>query len=321
MRWGVAGYGDVVARRVLPALRTLGEEPVALWGRDRRRAAEQASLHGVDRADDDPAVLLTGTDAVYVATPVSLHLPFAQAAMAAGLPVLVEKPLCGTVPRAGVDLPARGGAGVAYYRRLAPAVRRMAYELAEAGTGPVRAEVRFRMPFAPGPDHSMYWRTDVRVSGGGVLADAGSHRVDLLLALLGPPAEVRARLTGRFPGGAERRAEVRMRWPEGDRADCLFEWSDGPPTDSFVVERGFRTVVLDPLDGGRLRRADRDGVVELFLPPAENPHRPLVADFVAAVAAGVPPVCPLTEAERVDAVLVAAARSDSAGGRPVTPVL
>ncbi|CAM5431538.1 hypothetical protein SALBM135S_03629 [Streptomyces alboniger] len=57
----------------------------------------------------------------------------------------------------------------------------------------------------------------------------------------------------------------------------------------------------------------------LRLPPPPNPHQPLLADFAAAVAEGRPPVCPLAEAVLVDDVIVAAGRSDAAGGRPVRP--
>ncbi|MGW7548379.1 Gfo/Idh/MocA family protein [Streptomyces sp. NPDC054770] len=320
MRWGVAGYGDVVTRRVLPALHALGEDAVALWGRDEGRAAQVALRHGVPRHGDDPHILLTGADAVYIATPVALHVPFARAAHASGLPVLVEKPLSAAVRHDGGALRTGGYVGVAYYRRLAPAVRRMVHEIATAGPGPARAEVRFRCPFDPAPDHPMHWRTDARVSGGGVLADAGSHRLDLLLMLFGPPAEVRARFADRFPGGAERRADLDLRWAEGTRAHCLFEWSEQPPADSFSVRRGSRTVTLDPLDSGRVRLAGADGVRELSLPPAPNQHQPLIADFVDAVAAGTPPACPLADAESVDAVIVAAGLSHAAGGRPVSPV-
>ncbi|WP_369192361.1 Gfo/Idh/MocA family protein [Streptomyces sp. R08] len=320
MRWGIAGYGDVVTRRVLPALHALGEDVVALWGRDEQRAARVALQHGVPRHGGDLQMLLTAADAVYIATPVALHVPLACAAHASGLPVLVEKPLSAAVRHDGGALRTGGCVGIAYYRRLAPAVHRLVHEIGTAGTGPAQAEVHFRCPFAPAPDHPMHWRTDARVSGGGVLADAGSHRLDLLLMLFGPPAVVRARFADHFPGGAERRADISLRWAEGTRARCLFEWSEQAPADSFCVRRGSRTVTLDPLDSGRLRLEGANGVHTLSLPPAPNPHQPLIADFINAVAAGTPPICPLANAELVDAVIVAAGRSHATGGRPVSPV-
>ncbi|MFE0170905.1 Gfo/Idh/MocA family protein [Streptomyces sp. NPDC059002] len=314
MRWGIAGYGDIVTRRVLPALRALGEEPVALWGRDPRRAARVAERYAVAASGDAPEILLHGVDAVYVATPVVRHVPLARAVLDAGLPVLVEKPLAGGLGTGGVLDAAGRCAGVAYYRRLAPAVRRLRAEL--AGWAPERVEVRFRCAFAPGPDDPMRWRTDPAVSGGGVLADAGSHRIDLLLHLFGRPYEVAATLGDRFPRGAERRAELALRWRSGPRAHCLVEWSDEPPVDRVELTGGGRTVTLDPLDSGRLTGL---GGAPLVLPPAANPHQPLLADFVGAVAAGGAPVCPVGEALLVDDVIVAAGRSAAAGGRRVRP--
>ncbi|WP_030668031.1 Gfo/Idh/MocA family protein [Streptomyces sp. NRRL B-1347] len=323
MRWAVAGYGDVVERRVLPALRALGEEPVYLWGRDPDRAARVAARHGVrDCGSDERALLGDEVDAVYVATPVVLHVPLARAALAAGRPVLVEKPLAGGLGSAdGLDLDPdkRSGLGggppvaVAYYRRLAPAVRRLREEL--DGWTPARVDVRFRCAFAPGPGHPMYWRTDPAVAGGGVLADAGSHRLDLLVMLFGRPDEVRGRLTDRFPRGAERRAEVELAWASGVRARVVAEWGDAPPVDRIEVVGGGRALTLDPLDSGRLRVRTARGSSEVALPPAPNPHQPLIADFVAAVATGRPPVCPVSDARIVDEIIAAAGRPHPGGSR------
>ncbi|MEV0255653.1 Gfo/Idh/MocA family oxidoreductase [Streptomyces sp. NPDC050732] len=312
MRWGIAGYGDVVTRRVLPALHALGEEPVALWGRDPHRAARTAERYGVARSGADPDLLLSGVDAVYVATPVALHVPVARAVLDAGLPVLIEKPLAGGLGTGSALHTTGRCAGVAYYRRLAPAVRRLREEL--AGWAPDRVEVRFRCAFEPGPGDPMRWRTDPAVSGGGVLADAGSHRIDLLLHLFGAPDEVTARLGRRFPRGAERQAQLVLRWPSGLRAHCLMEWGDAPPVDRIRLTGGGRAVTLDPLDSGHLEGAAGS---PLLLPPAPNPHQPLLADFAAAVAAGTTPACPVAEARLVDDVIVAAERSDAAGGRAV----
>ncbi|QUI34897.1 Gfo/Idh/MocA family protein [Streptomyces alfalfae] len=343
MRWGIAGHGDIVTRRALPALRALGEEPAVLWGRDAHRAARVAERYGVPRSGADPGVLLRGVDAVYVATPVAAHVPLAAAALDAGLPVLVEKPLAGGLgsPGLGGGGLGRGGgpawrcAGVAYYRRLAPAVRRLRAEL--RGWTPERVEVRFRCAFAPGPDDPMRWRTDPAVSGGGVLADAGSHRVDLLLHLFGRPLEVSARLTDRFPAGAERRADLTLRWPHGLTARCVMAWGEGAPVDRLELHGAGRTVTLDPLDEGRLAGLDVRGGGRLaglgrgeegapgadsgvlLLPPFANPHQPLFADFAEAVGEGRAPVCPLAEGRLVDDVIVAAGRSSAAGGRP-TPL-
>lgn len=128
LRWGVAGYGDVVRRRALPALLGLGQRVGCVWGRDRARAAATAAEFGAERGSDDFDELLARVDAVYVATPVVAHVPLLLRAVAAGRHVLVEKPLGGALgyDRAQV-LAAAAAAPVvtaaAYYRRSAPALR------------------------------------------------------------------------------------------------------------------------------------------------------------------------------------------------------
>ena len=306
MRWVVAGYGDVVRRRVVPALRELGQDVVGLCGRRAEGAAAVAAALDVPRSGSDLAPLLAGADAVYVATPVAGHLPAAALARRAGRHVVVEKPVCGALAPEPTDLAALAGSGgpvvaVAYYRRLAPAVRLLGERLAGVAVREVR--VRFRAAFDPAPDHPMHWRTVRAVSGGGVLADAGSHRVDLLCALLGRPSRVGGVLSGHFPGGAERRAELVLGWPGGAVAELDLAWADGPAADRLEVVFDGGRAVLDPLDGGALRWRDRSGERVTHLPGPANPHVPLLADVLGAVRDGSPPACPLEAGLLVDEVI------------------
>lgn len=308
LRWGIAGYGDIVRRRALPALLALGETVTRVWGRNPDRARALCAEYGVARGTGDYAELLDAVDVVYVATPVAAHLPLAARALRAGLPVLVEKPLGLVTQVADRETVLRGGAGtpvgVAYYRRLAPALARVR-ELVE-GRAVHAVEVAFRFAFDPAPGDPRHWRTDVTVAGGGVLADAGSHRLDLLVWLLGTPARVTALLGRCFPLGAERVARVGLAWPSGTRAELDLEWADGGPYDRLSLTFDGGRLVLDPLDSGRIRGVV-DGIpIEEHLPPHENPHAPLLADFAASVRNGTAPVCPAAEGAIVDDLIMKA---------------
>lgn len=314
VRWGIAGYGDVVQRRVLPALHELSQAAVCLWGRDPARACTIAQRHGIPRSTTDYEAMLEDIEAVYVATPVAAHVPLALAAVRAGRHVLVEKPLSGALRNGAEGLAAvalqRGvTAGVAYYRRCAPALRRLREIL--RSTTPCQLRVQFRAAFDPAPTHPMYWRTDLAAAGGGVLTDAGSHRLDLLCWLVGEPSNVSGRLSNRFELGSERAASVVLQWPGGIVADCTLEWADGLASNHLSISFENASVTLDPLDSGRLRWSCRDGEDGEIFPSPKNSHTSLIADFLSSIATGDPPVCPLDQAILVDTIIAAAEESSA----------
>ena len=303
LRWGIAGYGDVVVRRALPAFAALGQEVTGIWGRRPGRAAEVARRSGAGRAFPSYTALLDAVDAVYVATPVASHEPLASAALEAGRHVLVEKPLGGGLPydRARLTTAAAGPAvsAVAYYRRLAPvwlAVRELIRD-----RGPLRIAVSFRAVFEPGPGDPMYWRTVREVSGGGVLADAGSHRLDILCWLLGPPVTSRASLAGRFPGGAERVARLALSWTDGSRARLNCEWAaSGPARDRVRIAGHDLDIRLAEAGTGVISLRKSKAVTRRKLPMAANPLVPVLRDFLSCVADGREPACTLAGAMLAD---------------------
>ncbi|MGA4838627.1 hypothetical protein [Streptomyces sp. G45] len=100
------------------------------------------------------------------------------------------------------------------------------------------------------------------------------------------------------------------------RARLIAEWSDEPPLDRIELTGDGRVLTLDPLDSGRLRVQGPDGSRTLTLPPATNPHEPLIADFARAAALGRPPACPVADARAVDEIIAAVtrqSRTDSGG--------
>jgi predicted dehydrogenase len=99
VRWGIVGTANIARAQFLPALREAGGVAAAVAGRDEARTREYATANGLERAVtgyqrliEDPAV-----DALYLALPNSLHAEWALSALAAGKPVLCEKPLTGTL--------------------------------------------------------------------------------------------------------------------------------------------------------------------------------------------------------------------------------
>src|SRR5688500_10924021 len=94
--WGIIGCGDVTEVKSGPAFNKVpNSHLVAVMRRDAAKAADYARRHNVpawyDNADQlihDPLV-----NAIYVATPPSTHEQYTLAALKAGKPVYVEKPM------------------------------------------------------------------------------------------------------------------------------------------------------------------------------------------------------------------------------------
>ncbi len=153
-----------------------------------------------------PAVLWgrgADVDLVVLATPTGTHLPLALAAIAAGLPVVVDKPMARDGREALALARAAHEAGVPltvfHNRRWDSDVRTAHRLLADGVLGTVhRLETRFERWR---PDPGSGWRESARPEdGGGLLLDLGSHQVDIAIHLLGPVSSVYAELDRRRPG-------------------------------------------------------------------------------------------------------------------------
>ena len=99
VRWGILGTANIARAQFLPGLRAAGGIPAAVAGRDAGRAEQYARDNGVDRAIGGYQNLIDepGIDALYIPLPNALHAEWTLRALAAGRPVLCEKPLCGNL--------------------------------------------------------------------------------------------------------------------------------------------------------------------------------------------------------------------------------
>ncbi|MFI5975097.1 Gfo/Idh/MocA family oxidoreductase [Streptomyces sp. NPDC051452] len=207
LRVGLIGYGlagSVFHAPLIAATEGLALDTVVTSNPDRQQQA-RAEFPQVrcaatpeelfDRADE--------LDLVVIASPNKTHVPLATAALKAGLPVVVDKPVAGTAAQA------RGLAALAEERGLLLSVfqnrrwdndfltlRRL---IADGELGDVwRFESRFER-WRPQPKGG--WRESGDPAEiGGLLYDLGSHLVDQALVLFGPVTEVYAETDIRRPG-------------------------------------------------------------------------------------------------------------------------
>ena len=100
MRFGVLGAARIApAALIRPAAVIDGVEIAAVAARDRRRAEAFAARHGIGTVHDSYAGLVAdpSLDSVYIPLPNGLHAEWTIRALRAGVPVLCEKPLTGSV--------------------------------------------------------------------------------------------------------------------------------------------------------------------------------------------------------------------------------
>lgn len=163
----------------------------AVASRSSDSAAAFAAQHGIPRAHGSYEALLDDRqlDAVYIPLPNSLHAPWTERALRAGLHVLCEKPLTVTLAEAQpLFALARASGRVlleAYPYRYQPQTLRLRQLIDEGAIGQVRlVQAYFGFSLPSGPDLSRNIRLDPAL-GGGALLDAGCYAVSLARLVAG----------------------------------------------------------------------------------------------------------------------------------------
>jgi len=319
MKWLLLGAGDISQKRVLPAL-TAGSrsEVVGVCDVDEVRAKELASECGAQAFIDYTTALAdSGVDAVYVATPVFLHVPHATQALEAGKHVLVEKPAGVNYEQAAALAAAAekasGKCGVSYFRRFASKYDMAKKMLADGEFGQV---VLIRMAyfswFNPPADDPKYWRVLPEKSGGGPLSDMGTHMFDVLIGLFGMPEKVYAKiatLTHDYP--VEDSSAIIMTMPDGAQVTASFNWNSKTWSHEFEIIGTEAKVKWHPYDAPTVLKTVGCDIKDVEMPNHENVHYPLIEDFVSAVMEDRDPLVTAAEAAKTNLLLDAVYRSAS----------
>jgi len=131
-------------------------------------------------------------DALVVSTPNYLHAPQTIAALIAGIPVLVEKPMAMNAKEAKKMLEASQESGaalmVAHCFRFDPEALWLREQASAGKMGKIVRTKGYGVHVNWGPDG---WFTQMRFAGGGAMADMGIHALDTARFLLGDPNPVR----------------------------------------------------------------------------------------------------------------------------------
>ncbi|MEZ5363249.1 MAG: Gfo/Idh/MocA family oxidoreductase [Bryobacterales bacterium] len=292
VRWGLIGCGDIARKRVAPALRDAeGGRLVSVSRARADLAADFAKEFGAAKWYPDwrGQVHDSDIDAVYIATPVDLHAQQTVAAAEAGKHVLCEKPMALDVASCDRMIAACKAnsvrLGVAYYRRFYPVVKRIKEMLDWEEFGRiVIAQVNAFESFNPKPWEPRAWLVDPAQAGGGPMMDFGSHRVELLLNLLGPVGDVKGFLDRiRFDRKVEDTGLAVMRFEGGARAQITVTHAAAEPRDTLDIYGTAGSIHVESLNRGDLRIVGQFGDRQESHPPHANLHQPLVEDFIQAL--------------------------------------
>ncbi|MGA2233235.1 MAG: Gfo/Idh/MocA family oxidoreductase [Tepidisphaeraceae bacterium] len=290
VRWGIIGCGDVTEVKSGPGFqKAKGSALVAVMRRDGAKAADYAKRHGVPKWYDDAAKLVNDTevDAVYVATPPSMHETYALMACRAGKPCYVEKPMARNEDEGRRMVEAFADAGVplfvAFYRRALPRFVRARQIIQGGELGKIReasytyADGQMASRKEPAP-----WRLIAEQSGGGLFVDMGSHAIDLLDFLLGPLMKIvgNARnVKGQYE--VEDAVEMTFKAAGGVAGEASFNFSAAESEDEFRIigERGKISFSCKP-EGPLL--LERDGGLREMVETASAQHvqQPLIQAIV-----------------------------------------
>ncbi len=197
INWGIIGCGDVTEIKSGPAFNKVSDSSlVAVMRRDGAKAKDYAQRHHVPKWYDDASLLINDPEvnAIYIATPPSSHEAYTIAAIDAGKPVYVEKPMSlnyeAAFNMAGYADSKNVKLSVAHYRRAQPLFKKIKQLLDDKAIGDIRfARLDyFKMPLTP--DELQHpktaWRVDPKVSGGGLFHDLAPHQLDLMFYFFGP---------------------------------------------------------------------------------------------------------------------------------------
>ncbi|MCQ4211971.1 MULTISPECIES: Gfo/Idh/MocA family oxidoreductase [Streptomyces] len=344
LRVGLVGYGlagSVFHAPLIAATEGLALDTVVTSNPERQ--AQARAEHGdalrFAASPDELWQRADELDLIVIASPNKTHVPIATAALKAGLPVVVDKPVAGTAAEAR-DLAALADErglllSVFQNRRWDNDFLTLQKLLADGELGDVwRFESRFER-WRPQPKGG--WRESGNPEEiGGLLYDLGSHVVDQALVLFGPAAAVYAESDVRRPGaGADDDTFIAITHANGVRSHLYVSATTaqlGPRFRVLGSQAGYVKYGLDPQeaalrDGKRPAAGEPWGVegesmwgrVGSGESPLTGGGRPLATvdgdypAYYAAVAAalrdGAPNPVPATQAAAALDVLEAARRS------------
>jgi len=272
LRVGIVGCGMIAKKNHLPGFRSAGGwEVTALCDVLPERMAEKAEefdLQDAAQFEKDTDLFASGlVDAVAICTPNDCHFPQTIAACKAGLHVLCEKPMAGSLAQCTQMIEAAKEAGVVLqinqsirysgpYRTIVDKVKEgtigepFHIRCIRAGNGTPNKG------WSPGAD----WFVQKKHEGG-MLVDIGIHMADLMRQVMGPATKVAGLVDTRLPDiDVPDNISALYRYANGGTGVLELSWTL-PGGAGFLEIYGTK---------GRIRMGFNGNIIELWQDGAEG---------------------------------------------------
>ena len=215
---GIIGLGIMGERLLRAALEHAAESvtPVAVWDPAPAAAARLAGIPGAPRMMATPDAVISACDCLYIAAPPAAHIPLADAAIAAGRGVFIEKPLATSLleARAFVARAEAAGARAAVNFPMAssPAIAQLSAWRAALTPESLAIEVAFPTWPRGWQQAAASWLA--KRAEGGVTREVVSHFLFLTRRQLGPLKLLEAQTS--YPPGDGAETEISAKLTAAD---------------------------------------------------------------------------------------------------------
>ncbi len=196
INWGIIGCGDVTEVKSGPAFNKVAQSSlVAVMRRDEAKVKDYAKRHNVPKYYTDAQALINDPDinAIYIATPPDSHEAYTLAAITAGKPVYVEKPMtlntASAIKMSNAANEKNVKLVVAHYRREQPIYQQLKTIINSNIIGDIRLVkllmIKKRLTNEQLNIDKTSWRVNTAIAGGGLFHDLAPHQLDILYYLFG----------------------------------------------------------------------------------------------------------------------------------------
>ncbi len=211
-RWAYVGNGMIAQTTAYNI--ALGKHTVShVYGRNAKKVKLFGLLHGAKPCKTYEELLLGDSDAIYIATPHTSHKEYALKALAAGKPVLCEKPIAVTEADAAEMIAAAKEHGTyfceAMWTWFAPVAKQVKKWVSEGAVGEVQDVVIHYGYNGLGKDPSSRVRDPN--TAGGCLLDIGIYALTYCYNLFGYPEDISCQ--GTLEDGIDIREEITLSYP------------------------------------------------------------------------------------------------------------